>query len=88
MSEIHSGGSMLLPLLQESSEMVHFGSKCGKPKEGEKNYCIHRDNYWRSDYMYSKEREQELLHKDTHNHTEVTLWNRICANMLRETLNE
>jgi hypothetical protein len=27
---------MLLPLLQESSEMVHFGSKCSKPREGGK----------------------------------------------------
>jgi len=60
MPEIHSEGSMLLPLLQEQSEMVHFGSKCSKPREGKKNYCIHRDNYWRSDYMYNKGREQEL----------------------------
>jgi hypothetical protein len=60
MSEILSEGNMLLVLIQVSSEMVHFGSKCGKPKEREKNYRIHRDSYWRSDSMYNKEREQEL----------------------------
>jgi hypothetical protein len=27
---------MLLPLLQESGEMVHFGSKCSWPREGGK----------------------------------------------------
>jgi len=34
MSEIDCEGSMLLPLLQESSDMFHFGSKCVKPRKG------------------------------------------------------
>jgi hypothetical protein len=67
---------MLLPLLQESIKMVHFGSKCSKPREGEKK-LLHPQRQLLKD---NKGREQEPSHKDTRSHTEVTLWYRICAN--------